>query len=150
MDNKKAADVLNKLVQINNDRIEGYETALKETKDAELKSLFSRFAQTSFKNRQELAAEVSNLGEKPTESTKPSGKFFRQWMDVKAALTNNDRKSILASCEFGEDAAVHKYDDVMKNDLDEVSADHKTLIAKQYALVKGEHDIVRQLRDSAK
>jgi hypothetical protein len=31
----------------------------------------------------------------PEEGTRITGKFFRVWMDVKAALTNKDRKAIL-------------------------------------------------------
>ncbi len=39
MENEKTIAVLNTLVQINNDRTEGYETALKETDESELKAL---------------------------------------------------------------------------------------------------------------
>ena len=45
--NKKVNDLLNELVQTNNDRIEGYERAAKETKDSDLKSLFSSMASKS-------------------------------------------------------------------------------------------------------
>lgn len=51
MENEKTIDVLNTLVKINNDRTEGYETALKETDESELKALFAEFARTSQKQR---------------------------------------------------------------------------------------------------
>ena len=35
MENEKTIGALNKLIEINNDRIEGYETASKETKEGE-------------------------------------------------------------------------------------------------------------------
>ena len=44
MDKEKTIELLNSLITINNDRIQGYETAAKETKDEELKTLFGRFA----------------------------------------------------------------------------------------------------------
>jgi len=50
MDNEKTIDVLNTLIQINNDRIEGYETASKETEEHDLKTMFAQFTKTSEKN----------------------------------------------------------------------------------------------------
>ena len=43
MDNEKTLDVFNTLIEINNDRIEGYETATAETEEQDLKVLFSQF-----------------------------------------------------------------------------------------------------------
>ena len=39
MENEETIDVLNTLITINNDRIEGYETAANETKEQDLKRL---------------------------------------------------------------------------------------------------------------
>ena len=74
MENEKKIDVLNTLIQINNDRIEGYETAFKETEEQDLKAHFSQFMLTSQKCKQELVDEVTRLGGEPTESTRVSGK----------------------------------------------------------------------------
>src|SRR3989344_995229 len=99
--NKDIIDSLNNLIQINNDRIQGYLTAAKETEEADLKELFSEMMQTSQECRRELVQEVTKLGGTPIEGTTVSGKIYRAWMDVKAALTSKDRKAILNSCEFG-------------------------------------------------
>ncbi len=48
----KAIEVLNSLITINNDRIEGYETASKETEEHDLKTLFAQFISTSRKCKQ--------------------------------------------------------------------------------------------------
>lgn len=148
MDNQKAIDVLNKLAEINNDRIEGYETASKEAEEADLINLFNQLSVTSQKCKAELSSEVIKLGGKPEEGTKMSGKFFRAWMDVKAAITGKDRKSILNSCEFGEDEAVKTYEDVLENDVDKLSLEHKMLVEKQYGFIKADHDRIKKLRDS--
>ncbi|MCC7453297.1 MAG: hypothetical protein IT222_03950, partial [Crocinitomix sp.] len=47
MKNEKSIEVLTTLITINNDRIEGYETASKESKESDLKSLFAKFIATS-------------------------------------------------------------------------------------------------------
>ena len=44
MENKEITSCLNKLIEINNDRVEGYDKASKETDDSDLKSLFSKFS----------------------------------------------------------------------------------------------------------
>jgi len=148
MEDKKAIDVLNKLIEINNDRIEGYETASKETDETELKTLFTQLAQTSQECNGELIDEVSQLGGDPVEGTKTSGKFFRAWMDVKSALTGKDRKAILNSCEYGEDVAVNTYKKVLENNTDDLTEDQLAMVEGQHDLIKADHDMVKSLRDS--
>lgn len=148
METEKSIEVLNSLIIINNDRMEGYETASKETEENELKSLFSKFIATSQKCKQELVREVTILGGIPDEGTRTTGKFFRVWMDVKAALTGKDRKTILNSCEFGEDAAVATYTKAMSNNRDALTAEQQTLLNAQHAIIKADHDKVKALRDA--
>jgi|ERR1035437_6153000 uncharacterized protein (TIGR02284 family) len=143
--NQKSIDVLNNLLEINNDRIEGYNTALKETKEPDLKNMFSQFAETSQKCKRELTAAVRNSGGTPIEGTLTSGKLYRAWMDVKAALTNKDRKTILNSCEFGDDVAVKNYEDALKNT--DLETNHFSIINNQYSMIRAEHDKIKNLRD---
>lgn len=114
MEREKTIDVLNSLITINNDRIEGYETASEGTEEHDLKTLFARFISTSQKCKRELIMEVRTLGGEVAEGTKTSGKIYRIWMDVKAALTGKDRKAILDSCEYGEDEAQDTYEISMR------------------------------------
>ena len=138
----------NTLITINNDRIEGYETASKETEEYDLKTLFTQFISTSQQCKRELVSEVNRLGGEEAEGTKISGKFFRMWMDVKAALTGKNRKAILDSCEYGEDEALDTYEDVLENDLDQLSAEQQTMIIAQKSLLKADHDHVKALCDA--
>jgi uncharacterized protein (TIGR02284 family) len=139
--------VLNTLITINNDRIEGYETAANETEEHDLKSLFAKFSATSQKCNTELNNEVRKLGGTPAEGTRVSGKFFRAWMDVKAALTGKDRKTILNSCEYGEDVAKSTYEKALKNDAENLSAEQQTMIKAQHTLLVADHDKVKSMRD---
>ena len=149
MKNEKTVAVLNTLITINNDRIEGYETASKETEEQDLKTLFAQFSATSQKCKQELDAEVKKLGGEPAEGTKTSGKFFRVWMDVKAALTGKDRKAILNSCEYGEDQAKDTYERALENDIENLSLEQQTMIKAQHTLLRADHDKVKSMRDLA-
>lgn len=148
MENEKTIDVLNKLITINNDRIEGYETASAETEEQDLKIMFSQFTSTSQKCNQELTNEVNRLGGEVAQGTMTSGKFFRVWMDVKAALSGKERKAILESCEFGEDVAKGTYEKVLKNDLEELTEEQQTMVRNQHSFIKADHDKVKTMRDS--
>lgn len=148
MKKEESIKVLNSLITINNDRIEGYETASKETEELDLKTLFSQFIATSKKCKQELVMEVNTLGGEAPEGTKASGKFFRVWMDVKAALTGKDRKAILNSCEYGEDKALETYDEALEDDSEHLSGEQQAMIRSQRSLLKADHDHVKALRDS--
>lgn len=150
MTNDKTVDALNRLVEINNDRIEGYETAANETDEQDLKTVFGRFSQNSHTCREELANEIVSLDGTPTEGTKNTGKLFRAWMGVKAALTGDDRHAILSSCEFGEDHALQTYRDVLKDDREHLSSSQINMINTQMGLLKGDHDKVKAMRDATK
>ena len=143
--NQKSIDVLNNLLEINNDRIDGYNRASKETDENDFKNLFAQFAGTSSKCKQELTAEVKKLGGVPVEGTRTTGKLYRAWMDVKAALANKDPKVILKSCESGEDVALKNYEDALKNIT--LESNHYPVIYNQYVLIRAEHDKINNLRD---
>jgi uncharacterized protein (TIGR02284 family) len=143
---EKTIELLNELVQINNDRIEGYERASKETNDNDLKSLFNGMAQRSHTLNAQLRSEILKRGGKPTDSTTTSGKAYRVWMDFKAAVTGKDRKAILSSCEFGEDAAQDAYEKVLKSS-DELPEDLVALVGDQKLKLRVDHDEVKTLRD---
>jgi uncharacterized protein (TIGR02284 family) len=145
---KKTVSLINDLIVINHDRIEGYERAAKETDDAQLKSLFTHMADESRQFKNELVREVVNQGGSPAEGTTTSGKVYRAWMDIKAALTGKDRKAIIASCEFGEDAALEAYEDVLKSS--ELPVDCRNVISRQKSSLQQSHDKIKLMRDSSR
>ena len=141
-------EVLNDLVQINNDRIEGYERARKELGDgdADLKSLFLNMIGESQKYKMALATEIAALGDDIDTGTTNSGKIYRAWMDVKALFTGHDRQTVLNNCEFGEDAAQKAYK--MALEEEDLPANIRTLISDQKAALRTSHDEIKRLRDS--
>src|SRR6187431_2456348 len=130
----KSAEVLTSLLTINNDRIKGYETALDETKDADLKSLFTQFIQTSQTAKKELETELVKLGEDPDDGTRLDGKIYRAWMDLKSAVTGNDRTAILSSCEYGEDVALNSYKDALEQE--HLDGMYRPMIELQKTMIK--------------
>lgn len=147
--NDKLIDKLNSLVEINNDRIEGYEKAEKDTKDNDLKNLFKEMADRSRALKSELSDKIRALGGVPADGTRTSGKIFRAWMDIKAALTNKDRKAILSACETGEDAAVEAYEDVLKSG-NTFTPEIRALVENQEREINRYHDRIKDMRDTEK
>lgn len=149
---KKTIEILNDLIEINNDRIIGYERALKELKDtdSDLKVLFEGMIDESRQVRMALGKEVQVMGgEMETgTSTTNSGKIYKAWMDVKAVFTGHDRKTVLNNCEFGEDAAQKAYDAALT--AEELPAYLREMVSKQKHLLKGSHDEIKALRNQEK
>jgi uncharacterized protein (TIGR02284 family) len=144
--------ILNDLIEINNDRIIGYEKAIKELKDTDddLKILFAGMIDESRQARMALGKEVQALGgemESGTATTN-SGKIYKAWMDVKAVFTGHDRKTVLNNCEFGEDAAQKAYDAALLSE--ELPAYLREMVSKQKHIFKASHDEIKALRDQEK
>ena len=136
MEKVKTIEILNRLIEINNDRIVGYTTASEEIEEQDLKTLFVRFTQTSQKFNQDLSRKINGLGGRPTEGTTIAGKFFRTWMDIKSSIKGADRFVILDSCEFIDYHVVDTYEKVLRNELLYLNSELVTIIRAQYALIK--------------
>ena len=146
--NEKLIEVLNGLIEINHDRVNGYEKAIEETKDLDvyMRAIFRSMADDSSKYATELSNLVSGLNGTPADGTTNSGKIYRVWMDIKTTFTGHDRQSVLELCEFGEDAAQKAYNAAIASDA-EMDADTRQLIADQQAKLKTSHDIIKKYRD---
>ena len=149
--NEKLVEVLNDLIEINNDRVTGYQKAVEETKnlDVDLQAVFNSMANDSRKYAAELTQEVNKLGGKSTTDTTTSGKIYRVWMDVKATFSGHDRQAVLENCEFGEDAAQKAYTGALSSDA-EMSADVRKVITDQQATLKVAHNLIKKYRDLQK
>jgi uncharacterized protein (TIGR02284 family) len=145
---EELVSVLNDLIRINNDRIVGYERASKESKniDVDLIATFNKMADQSRKYKAELVQQVSRLGGDAASDTTVSGKVYRVWMDLKAAITGKDRESILGSCEYGEDVAQRAYEAALESDA-YMSTEIRQMISSQKSDLKTSHDLIRKYRD---
>lgn len=144
---KRTIEILNDLIQINNDRIAGYEKAIKESKpeDEDLKILFAAMVSESHDTRNALGKEVQALGGNMEGGTTASGKIYRAWMDVKAVFTGHDRHTVLANCEAGEDAAQKAYKTALEHDF--LPAYLREMLIEQQEMLRESHDEIKSLRN---
>ena len=146
---EKTASTLGDLIIINNDRYEGYQKAKDQAEDQDLKTLFSMLSTQSKANNASLISLVPAGEDTPDrDETRLSGKFYRVWMDVKNALSSNNRQNILVSCEHGEDVAKKAYENALA-DRKELKPEAVATIQKQYDELLEAHNKIKALRDNA-
>ena len=146
---EKTTEVLNDLIEINNDRIAGFEHAIKglEESDFGLKTVFEDFTHQSSEYVSQLRNAVSKVGGEIDNGNSVSGTIHRTWLDVKATFSGHDRKSVLQECERGEDAIKKAYKDALAPDSG-LSTEFTSLISEQQQGITAAHDKIKALRDS--
>jgi len=146
-----STEVLNDLIEINNDRIKGYQLALEDLQsgDADLKALFSAMVEQTKKFNEDLAGYIAGAGDEVNRTSTALGALHRAWIDVKATFSGNDRKSILEECERGEDATKKAYNDALSEGY-KLTPQEKDLVSKQAAAMQENHNKIKALRDAEK
>lgn len=148
---EKTINVLNDLVQINNDRIVGYEKAIEDSKNdgSSYDSLFNHMIEQSKEYKQQLAKEINTIGgDADYESTTTSGKIYHVWMDIKSTFQGKTDKSALELSEFGEDAAQKAYKEALAEE--DLSPSTRQMIENQKMNLKASHDKIKMERDAQK
>lgn len=147
--NEHQIGVMNDLLKINLDRIEGYKRAINESHDhPRLLPTFRDMEYQSERYVTELRARINLLGGEPVDHKTLPGKIYHVWMEVRTAFAKTE-KSVLDLCEFGEDAAQKAYEMALSADgeMDQMTRD---MIVHQQSELKKSHDIIKSLRDAAK
>lgn len=147
---KKTSEILNDLIKINNDRVEGYGKAKDEAKDnaAELVPVFEKMIEQSGNYINDLGNLVAKYGGTVADGTTAMGKIYRAWMDLQITFSADDKKNILSACEFGEDAAQRAYK--MALEEYELGEEARSLIAMQKNALKDSYDLIKLYRDREK
>jgi len=147
---EKSTEVLNDLIEINNDRVAGFEHASKDLGDGDkdLSDFFRNQRELSRQNVFELSKIVNQIGGEAENGHSVSGTIHRNWLGVKATFSGRDRKSILEECERGEDAIKKAYQDAL-NDENGLPEEYRQIVAKQQQSIIASHNKIKLLRDSA-
>ncbi len=128
--NKEIITDLKGLVSIINDGKEGYLSAADSTDNVELKAVFLKYAAERKIYETELKAHMMKHGEvSENDEGGILGAIHRTWIDIKEALTDKSETALLGAVITGENAALSKYDGVIKDN--ELHADHLSLLTSQ-------------------
>ena len=142
--NVQLTETLTDLVKINNDRIEGCEKAADKTtaSDTAMQTVFLTMADNSRNYIKEFTKKIYNLGGMPATDFTITGKIYKEWMEVKKLFKGSDRKSILESCAFDENAAQKAYKDALQTDIG-MNVEVRQLIMAQSTDLKRSFDILK-------
>ena len=145
---QEVISTINNLIETLKDGQEGFKQAAEGVKDPQLKSLFNDYSQQRSRFAIELQSQARSLGEpEPETSSTAAGALHRSWINLKSAVTRGDDHAILAECERGEDSAVEEYKKAIDQNL---SAQLREIVSRQYSEIKNTHDRIKNLRDAAK
>ena len=145
MRNNDVESTLNELVETSKDGEKGFRKAAQDAKSGELKSLFETGATRCAQAASELQEAIRANGGDPERSGSVAGALHRGWISVREAVTTRDDRAIVEECERGEDYAKAQYKKALEQDL---PAEVRALVQRQYQGVVANHDKVRALRDS--
>ncbi|WP_231465107.1 MULTISPECIES: PA2169 family four-helix-bundle protein [unclassified Pedobacter] len=147
---EKTVEVLNDLIEINNDRADGFDKAAKDISEEniDLKATFEQLSSQSRKNVTELAGLVGRHGDNPDTGNTILGSLHRAWIDIKSSFGGDDRTSILEECERGEDAIKKAYRDALQEN--ELGEEVRNLLLDQQQGINASHDTIKALRDAHK
>jgi len=146
MDKDDVISTLNDLIETSKDGEQGFRTCAEGVKNTQLKSFFEQAARRCAQGAAELQTKVRSLGGDPERSGSVSGSLHRSWVNIKSTITGMDEVAVLGECERGEDSAKKAYETALKQDL---PADVRSIVERQYSEVKQNHDRVRGMRNTA-
>ena len=112
----------------------------------DLKATFDKLSSDSRNNVIELAGLVGRNAEDPETGNTILGTLHRAWIDIKATFGGDDRHSILAECERGEDAIKKAYRDALAEN--ELGEHVRQVLLKQQEGINLSHDSIKALRDA--
>lgn len=133
--------ILNDLIQVNRDTIEGYQNAIDAVNDEQYREILQENVPQHETFITELTALVERYGGEPEDSQTVLGRMHNAWVNLTGMITNDDAV-ILTECDNGLEAAVQNYHEAINTDMPEnVEQD----IREQFTILKGMHERIHRL-----
>lgn len=139
------AATLDELLYFVNDRIEGYQRAVDESEDAQLRGYYKQLVSQSQQFATDLNTYLTREGGEREDATTLKGKLYRAWMDAKAAVTGRDEKTILGSNIYGEEWAIKAYKEALADQT--LTGSLRQAVARQYALSQKTYAQLKRLAE---
>jgi uncharacterized protein (TIGR02284 family) len=139
------AATLDELLYFVNDRIAGYERAVAESQDAELRGYYKQLVSQSQQFATDLNTYLTREGGERETSTTLKGKLYRAWMDAKAVVVDRDEQAILGSNIYGEEWAFKAYQEALADQT--LTGTMRQAVERQYALSQKTYDRLTKLQE---
>ncbi|ASE61565.1 PA2169 family four-helix-bundle protein [Chryseobacterium indologenes] len=151
MDNQKNISVLNDLLHIMNDRIEGFSKVEGKIWEMypDIKDDYDRMISQSKIMKNELINLIIEKKGSPEDSPSISGTVHRTWIDIKNSFTlGNLENSTLENVVFGEKAAIEAF----QNAIDSGNLNEKdiSIASEQLHQLKQSYDQFKKIEEYKK
>ncbi|HAP95666.1 ferritin-like domain-containing protein [Epilithonimonas hominis] len=145
--NNPTVSTLNDLLQITNDRIEGFNKVEDKVweKYPNLKSDYNNMVDQSQKMRLELKSLISERNGDADDSTTVAGGLHRTWIDVKNAFSSDNAESTLENVTFGENAAIEAYEKAL--DSGDLCPESSRVVQDQLHSLKASYEKFKNLEN---
>jgi len=146
----KSTQILQDLININNDRISAYQSALKLGNiDSSIKDAINDIIADGVYYRQQLVKEVNKRDAEVKNMANILGKIYMAWNDLKVTLAANTQRAVISSCMYNEKIALHAYqaalskDAGISNNLLQMLEEQEDGLKKNYELLRYFHEMHR-------
>lgn len=140
------AATLQELLHFVNDRIEGYQRAVDESEDQQLRGYYKQLVSQSQQFATDLNRFLTQAGGGRENATTLKGKIYRAWMDTKAAVTGRDEQAILGSNIYGEEWALKAYEDALNSQA--LRGAMRQAVERQYNLSQATYRRLKSLANN--
>ncbi|MDR6460468.1 uncharacterized protein (TIGR02284 family) [Chryseobacterium vietnamense] len=147
MNNQKTLSVLNDLLNITNDRIQGFSKV--EDKVWEqyplLRADYDTMVSQSHTMKNQLTNLITERGGTPDQSGSAAGAIHRAWIDVKNSFSADKADTTIGNVVYGESAAIDAYQDAL--DSGDLCPESSRVVLDQLHQLKASHDKFENLED---
>jgi hypothetical protein len=136
MKNQTPIEIIDRLLELNNDRVIIYSLVKNEIVYEDLKTALSNCIKRSLLCSAQLVKERNRIVSKENYETLPNQDFFNVWLVINESLS--DYKRGMINSLFAESETVFKstYENALnKQNIKHLSSRHKSLIGKQRELL---------------
>ncbi len=109
MNKNEIKDDLQKIVDICNDGVEGYEIAADKIDDGSMKTLFLRLSQQRKGFIETIKNEAHTMGIDFNETGTAKGFFHRTWLATKSTFSSDKKDKVIEEAMTGENKALEVY-----------------------------------------
>ncbi|WP_288437435.1 PA2169 family four-helix-bundle protein [uncultured Chryseobacterium sp.] len=151
MDHQKEISVLNDLLHITNDRIEGFQKVEGKVWEMypDVKDEYDHMISQSKIMKNELINLITEKQGTPEDSTSVAGAVHRTWIDIKNSFTmGNLIESTLENVVFGEKAAIEAYQNAL--DSGDLSGKAVTTVSEQLRNLKDSYRKFKKIEEYKK
>lgn len=145
---KKENKELCKLININEDACEFYESAQEKAEDPQLKRTFANLESLHKGVITNLQNCVRANGGDPDAEETFAGQTQKFWGELMADISNDVDATLVKHLEEAEDRCLHSIEDAIKSD--DVAPSTKMTLQRELSALRKSHDYMKSLKDVMK